>query len=60
MKDLTIGNEAKVLVLFSLPMLLGNLLQQLYNVVDTIVVGKYVSEKALSAVGQAFQLLWCF
>ena len=60
MKDLTIGNEAKVLVLFSLPMLLGNLLQQLYNVVDTIVVGKYVSEKALSAVGQAFPIVVVF
>lgn len=60
MKDLTIGNEAKVLILFSLPMLLGNLLQQLYNVVDTIVVGKYVSEKALSAVGQAFPIVVVF
>ena len=60
MKDLTEGNEAKVLILFSLPMLLGNLLQQLYNVVDTIVVGKYVSEKALSAVGQAFPIVVVF
>lgn len=60
MKDLTKGNEAKVLILFSLPMLLGNLLQQLYNVVDTIVVGKYVSEKALSAVGQAFPIVVVF
>ena len=60
MKDLTEGNEAKVLILFSLPMLLGNLLQQLYNVVDTIVVGKYVSEKALSAVGQAFPIVLVF
>ncbi|MGP1438242.1 MAG: MATE family efflux transporter [Treponema sp.] len=60
MKDLTEGNEAKVLILFSLPMLLGNLLQQLYNVVDTIIVGKYVSEKALSAVGQAFPIVVVF
>ncbi|MGP1521582.1 MAG: MATE family efflux transporter [Treponema sp.] len=60
MKDLTEGSEAKVLILFSLPMLLGNLLQQLYNVVDTIVVGKYVSEKALSAVGQAFPIVVVF
>lgn len=60
MKNLTEGSEAKVLILFSLPMLLGNLLQQLYNVVDTIVVGKYVSEKALSAVGQAFPIVVVF
>jgi len=60
MKDLTKGNEAKVLILFSIPMLLSNLLQQLYNVVDTIVVGKYVNEKALSAVGQAFPIVVVF
>lgn len=60
MKDLTKGNEAKILFFFSLPMILANLFQQLYNVVDTIIVGKYVGEKALSAVGQAFPIVVVF
>lgn len=60
MKDLTEGKEAKVILFFSLPMILANLFQQLYNVVDTIIVGKYVSEKALSAVGQAFPIVVVF
>ena len=60
MKDLTKGHEAKILVMFSLPMLLGNIFQQLYNVVDTIIVGKYVGERALSAVGQAFPIVVVF
>lgn len=60
MKDLTKGHEAKILVMFSLPMLLGNIFQQLYNVVDTIIVGKYLGERALSAVGQAFPIVVVF
>lgn len=60
MKDLTSGNEAKILIFFSLPMIVANLFQQLYNVVDTIIVGKYVGEKALSAVGQAFPVVVVF
>ena len=42
---------------FALPMLLGNIAQQLYNTVDTVVVGKYVGDNALSAVGSAFPIL---
>ncbi len=58
MKDLTNGNEAKLLVLFSLPMLLGNVFQQLYNLVDSVIVGKYVGKQALAAVGQAFPVIF--
>lgn len=60
MKDLTEGGEAKVILFFSFPMIMANLLQQLYNVVDTIIVGKYVDENALSAVGQAFPIVVVF
>ena len=60
MTDLTEGGEAKVILFFSFPMILANLFQQLYNVVDTIVVGKYVGENALSAVGQAFPIVVVF
>ena len=51
--DMTIGSPWKSIVLFSVPMLIGNIAQQLYNTVDSIVVGKYVGDNALAAVGSA-------
>lgn len=54
---MTEGTEWKQILLFALPILLGNLLQQLYNTVDTIVVGNYVSQDALAAVGGCFPMV---
>ena len=54
---LTKGNIASSLLLFSIPMILGDLLQQFYNIADTFIVGKYVSSQALGAVGSAFTLM---
>ena len=51
MKDLTVGNERKLILKFAIPMLLGNIFQQLYSVIDSIVVGKFVGKDALAAVG---------
>jgi putative MATE family efflux protein len=51
MKDLTTGNEGKLILKFAIPMLLGNVFQQLYNVVDSVVVGKFIGKNALAAVG---------
>ncbi len=51
--DMTQGTPWKSILTFTFPMLLGNIAQQLYNTVDTIVVGKYVGDNALSAVGSA-------
>ena len=51
MRDLTRGNPLKQLLLFSLPILLGNLFQQLYSMVDTVIVGRYLGEHAMAAVG---------
>ena len=45
-KDMTIGNPMKIILLFSLPVLLGNLFQQFYNMVDTVIVGQYLGEDA--------------
>lgn len=56
-KDLTRGAVFPTMCLFALPMILGNLLQQCYNIVDTWVVGRYVSFAALGAVGSAFALM---
>ncbi len=51
MKDLTKGNIVRLLLAFSIPLLIGNVFQQLYNVVDTKVVGELLGEDALAAIG---------
>ena len=56
-KDMTIGSPAKRILEFSIPMLLGNLAQQLYNTADSIIVGHYVGDNALAAVGSASPIL---
>ncbi len=55
--NLTTGRVGRSLVLFSLPMILGNLLQQLYNVADTLIVGKTIGAAALAAVGSSYALM---
>lgn len=55
--DMTVGTPWKSIVMFSIPMLIGNIAQQLYNTVDSIVVGHYVGDDALAAVGSAGPLL---
>ena len=55
--DMSVGKPGKVLMAFTLPMLLGNLFQQLYNMVDSIVVGNYEGADALAAVGTAFPIM---
>lgn len=51
--DMTVGTPWKGILMFTLPMLIGNIAQQLYNTVDSIVVGKYIGDNALAAVGSA-------
>ena len=46
----------KALLVFSLPMMLGNLFQQLYTMTDSVIVGRFVGEKALAAVGASYSL----
>ncbi len=57
-KDMTSGNPLKIILLFSFPVLLGNLFQQFYNMVDTIIVGRYLGEEALAAVGSTGCLMF--
>lgn len=52
-RDLTHGSITKGLLLFALPMIAGNLLQQLYNIADTLIVGQALGRNALAAVGSA-------
>jgi putative MATE family efflux protein len=58
MNDLTQGKVGRQIFYFALPMLIGNVFQQLYQVVDSIVVGNYLGKEALSAVGASFPLLF--
>ena len=56
-KDLTQGNVTKSILLFAAPMILGNLLQQCYNIVDMLIVGRALGAGALAAVGAAYTLM---
>lgn len=58
MTDLTSGSVAKQILKFSIPMLLGSLFQQLYSIVDTIIVGKYLGKEALASVGASFPIIF--
>ena len=58
MKDLTVGKEGKLILQFAMPMLFGNMFQQLYNVVDSIIIGNYIGKEALAAVGAAFPIIF--
>ncbi|MEG0091965.1 MAG: MATE family efflux transporter, partial [Oscillospiraceae bacterium] len=55
-KDFTQGNPAKVIFSFALPMLIGNIFQQLYSTVDSIIVGNFVGKNAIAAVGGTFSI----
>ena len=55
--DLTKGNITKTMIAFALPMILGNLLQQMYNIADTLIVGRALGSGALAAVGSAYALM---
>lgn len=54
--DFTSGNIAGSLLAFAAPMIAGNLLQQMYNIADTLIVGRYLGEQALAAVGSTYTL----
>ena len=57
-KDMTTGNPLKIIILFSIPVLFGNLFQQFYNISDTIIVGQFLGEDALAAVGSTGSIMF--
>ena len=67
MRDLTKGSPAKLILMFTVPLLIGNVFQQFYNMVDMIIVGQTLGKNALAAVGATGSLtflilgsaLWC-
>lgn len=58
MKDFTEGKVASLILRFSVPLVLGNILQNLYNIVDSIIVGNYLGKEALGAVGASFPIIY--
>ena len=56
-RDMTQGSPWKRIMEFAMPMLVGNLAQQLYNTADSVIVGRYVGDNALAAVGSASPIL---
>jgi putative MATE family efflux protein len=58
MKDLTTGKASRLILQFTWPMLLGNVFQQLYNIVDSIIVGNFIGKQALAAVGASFPIIF--
>jgi putative MATE family efflux protein len=58
MQDLTTGKEGKLIFQFAAPMLLGNVFQQLFSVIDAIVVGNFIGKEALAAVGASFPIIF--
>lgn len=59
-RDLTEGGITGNLLLFALPLMAGNLLQQCYNIADTLIVGRYLGANALAAVGSSYTLMTFF
>lgn len=59
-KDMTKGNPSKNIFYFALPMVVGNIFQQLYNIVDSIIVGNFVGVNALAAVGASYPIIFVF
>ena len=55
-KDMTNGSPWKLIIAFGIPLVIGNIFQQFYNMVDSIIVGKYVGKVALAAVGSTGSL----
>ena len=58
-KDMTLGNPAKLIIAFAIPVFLGSIFQQLYNIVDTMIVGRFVGVNALAAVGSTSSIMFC-
>ena len=58
--DMLGGHPGRALIFFAVPMILGNLLQQFYNMADSVIVGRFVGEDALAAVGASYSLTTVF
>ena len=60
MHDMTVGSPVKLILYFMVPVFLGNVFQQFYNLADTWMVGKYVGDNALAAVGSLYDRFFVY
>ena len=58
MKDLTVGKEGRLIIIFAIPMLLGNIFQMLSMIIDGVIVGNFIGTTALAAVGASFPVIF--
>lgn len=58
LRDMTEGSETRHILAFTMPLFIGNVFQQAYNMVDAVIVGRYIGQNALAAVGTAFPVLY--
>ena len=58
--DMTTGNPVRHILIFALPALIGNIFQQIYNIADSIIVGRFVGAQALAAVGATASITFLF
>ena len=56
--DMTVGTPAKLIIQFMIPVFLGNIFQQFYNIADSIVAGQFIGVKALAAIGSTGSLMF--
>ena len=59
-RDMTSGSPVKLIIQFMIPMFLGNIFQQFYNIADTVIVGNWVGADALAAVGASSPIFFLF
>ena len=57
-KDLTVGSPMRLILRFAIPLVFGNLFQQMYNMIDTIIVGRYLGLSALTSVGSTASIIF--
>ena len=58
MRDLTVGNEGKQVLLFTIPMIIGTVFQQSYHIINSIIVGQFIGDSALAAIGASFPIIF--
>ena len=56
--DMTVGNPMKIILSFTLPIFIGNVFQQFYNMADAVIVGKFVGNKEMAAVGSTGTIMF--
>ena len=59
-KDMTVGSPFKTIIHFSVPMLIGGIFQQFYNITDTVIIGRFVGSRALASIGASSSTMFLF